>query len=87
MGGYHLLFYHDLNALLTRGAHQRTVYGTCFFLLKCWVLLYDSKKYPYHPMEGIGFSRRGGRVNLLNFPVGRCGVRHRQIFPEGSRDT
>ena len=30
---------------------------------------------------------RGGGVNLPNFPVGRWGGHHREIFPEGSRDA
>ena len=34
-------------------------------------LLCGSRKYPYPPTEGIGFSRGEGGVNLPNFPVGR----------------
>ena len=30
---------------------------------------------------------RGGGVNLPNFPVGRGGGHHREIFPEGSCDA
>ena len=37
-------------------------------------LLCGSRKYPYPPTEGIGFSRGEGGVNLPNFPVGRGGV-------------
>ena len=48
--------------------------------------LCGSRKYPYPPTEGIGFSRGEGGVNLPNFPVGR-GDQHREIFPEGSRDA
>ena len=38
------------------------------------------------PPEGIGFSRGEGGVNLPNFQWGQ-GSHHREIFPEGSRDT
>ena len=48
-----------------------------------------SRKYPYSPPpQRKGSDFPGGRgVNLPNFPVGRGGGHHREIFPEGSRDA
>ena len=38
------------------------------------------------PGKGSNFPGGGG-VNLPNFPVGRGGVLHREIFPDGSHDA
>ena len=45
------------------------------------------RKYPYHPQGRDRIFQGGGGVNLPNFPVGRGGVLHREIFPDGSHDA
>ena len=48
-------------------------------------LLCGSRKYPYPPMEGIGFSRGEGGSICLIFQWGGGGGHHREIFLEGSQ--
>ena len=59
-------------------------------LLNSKCVVPENIHYPPPPLRPHGRDRifQGGwGVNLPNFPVGRGGGHHREIFPEGSRDA